>query len=268
MRTRAADSPAGRFEHALLPPHEADGYTSDSAPYAIGVAFTGQSAAVVGVPGSAARTLAFAPGTVGVNGPRPLTWLRTSAVTESVEVVPSAAALARAADEHGVDWSRLGEFRQHGHDPVVWAAGVRVRRLLADGLPVPAEEAEEVTTGLLAHVATTHLGGRATATDGSLDLRRLRRVTDRVHAAPFAAHPLHELAAAAHLSPYHFLRTFARRTGMTPHRYVTAVRAELARRRLAREGATVAAVAAELGIDPRQLRRLHRQAFGRSPRGR
>ncbi|SFT51126.1 Transposase [Geodermatophilus amargosae] len=52
----------------------------------------------------------------------------------------------------------------------------------------------------------------------------------------------------------------------TPHAFVSDVRAEAVRRRLA-AGATVAAVAGEVGVDPRQLRRLHRRCVGEPLRG-
>lgn len=265
MTSRAAGFAAARLEHTVLPPHEADGYTSDSAPYAIGVAFTGQTGALAAHAGGPERRLDFAPGTTGVNGARALTWLRTSAPSESVEVVPGAAALQRAADEHGVDWDRLDRYHQQDRDPAVWTAAVRVRRALAAGNATE-EWTEELLTSLLAHVATSYAGGRP-GERVVRDRALVRRVTDRIHAAPFAAHPLHELAAEAHLSPFHFLRTFGRTVGIAPHRYVVAVRGEDLRRRLAVSGATVGTVAAAVGVDPRQLRRLHRDAVGTSPRG-
>jgi AraC-like DNA-binding protein len=265
MTSRAARFVAARLEHVLLPPHEADGYTSDSEPFAIGVAFTGQTDAVVAHADGPARSLDFEPGTAGVNGARPLTWLRTRVPSESVEIVPGAAALRRAADEHGISWDRLDGYRQQPRDPAIWAAAVTVRRALATGCATE-EWAEELVTPLLAHVATSYAGGRPT--DGVVRDRTLvRRVTDRIHGAPFAAHPLHELAAEVHLSPFHFLRLFVRTAGITPHRYVVAVRGEHLRGLLAVDGASVPSVAAEVGVEARQLRRLHHRAVGRSPRG-
>ena len=78
MSGRVAETVAARLEHTLLPPHEEDGFTSRTAAYAIGVAFTGQDAAVTSHPGGRPRTVGFGPGTVGVNGARPLTWHRTT----------------------------------------------------------------------------------------------------------------------------------------------------------------------------------------------
>lgn len=265
MPGRVVDTAVARLEHTLLPPHDDDGCTSRSAPYAIGVAFTGQDTAVTSHPGGRTSTVGFGPGTVGINGSRPLTWHRTTDRSENVEIVPSAAALARAAAEHGVVWEELGPFRQTASDPVVWVSAVRARRMLLTGRATPGA-VEELTGTLLAHVAVQHLGAR-TVRGGRLDRAQVRALTGRVHADPFGPHPVDELAASVHLSPFHFLRTFARTFGTTPHRYVTAVRAERVRRLLERRGASVASVAAATGMDARQLRRVHRRAIGSSPRG-
>jgi AraC-like DNA-binding protein len=261
---RVAETAAARLEHTLLPPHEEDGFTSRTAAYAIGVAFTGQDAAVTSHPGDRPRTVGFGPGTVGVNGARPLTWHRTTGHSENVEIVPSAAALARAAAEHDVVWEELGSFRQTASDPVVWVSAVRARRMLLTG-GATREAVEELTGALLAHVAVHHLGARPVPR-GRLDRVQVGTLTGRVHADPFGAPPVDELAAAVHLSPFHFLRSFTRTFGTTPHRYVTAVRAERVRRLLDRRGASVASVAAATGMDPRQLRRVHHRVIGVSPR--
>lgn len=264
---RVAEHPAGRFVHAVLPAHDADTFTSESAPFAVGVTFTGHADAWVRHDDERARVLDLRPGTVGVNGARPLAWLRTREPSESVEIVPSPAALVRATAEHGTSWESRESYRTAGHDPVVWAASARVRRsLLTDG--VTAEAAEELVSVLLAHLGTAGRGGVRRASAGALERARVRTVADRVHGSPFARHALSDLAALVHLSPYHFLRAFTRTVGVTPHQYVTAVRAERMRRLLARDGATVTSVAEQAGVDPRQVRRLHRQALGVSPRGR
>jgi AraC-like DNA-binding protein len=266
MEARTAEFGAARLEHLILPPHEESGYTSTSAPYAIGVAFTGQARALVRHDDEPVRTIGFRPGTIGINGGRPLTWLRTTEPSESVEIVPSAVALALAAEEHGTSWDRLESYRQRGQDPVVWAASATVRRLLAADL-MTAGIAEELVTRLLAHVAVQYAGGTPLTLAG-ISAGQVTAVIDRIHDEPWAGHSLRDLAATAHLSPYHFLRIFRTVTGLTPHRYVSAVRAEQAHRLLEVRGATVSAVAAALATDARSLRRLHRRELGRSPRGR
>ena len=264
MEVRTATTQTARLEHTVLPPHEESGYTSRSAPYAIGVAFTGQDAAVVSHPGARTRTTGFGPGTVGINGARPLTWHRTTDRSENVEIIPSTAALERAAAEHDVVWPDLGDFRQSASDVAVWAAAVRARRLLLTG-SVTDGAVDELTVTVLAHVAAGHLGARPVPR-GRLGRTQVRVLADRIRADPFRPHPVAELAAAVHLSPFHFLRTFDRTVGTTPHQFVLAVRAEHVRRLLQRPGASVDLVAAQVGMDSRQLRRMHRHVVGTSPR--
>ncbi len=59
---------------------------------------------------------------------------------------------------------------------------------------------------------------------------------------------LSDMAGAAFLSPYHFLRLFKRHYGKTPGRYLTEIRMQQARLLLA-SGAGVAEVAAAVGFD-------------------
>ena len=53
---------------------------------------------------------------------------------------------------------------------------------------------------------------------------RVTRVVRRIERDPGDVLPLSGLAREARLSPYHFLRTFQRLTGLTPHQYVLRTR--------------------------------------------
>ena len=76
---------------------------------------------------------------------------------------------------------------------------------------------------------------------------------------------LGDLARAAGLSPFHLVRVFEARMGVTPHAYLTQVRTERARERLA--GPTrLADVAADCGFaDQPHLTRLFKRRFGVTP---
>ena len=63
-------------------------------------------------------------------------------------------------------------------------------------------------------------------------LTRLLRARDRLHDAPHDAPSVAALAADVRLSRAHFLRSFVRAFGVTPHDYLTAVRLDLAQRAL------------------------------------
>ena len=78
---------------------------------------------------------------------------------------------------------------------------------------------------------------------------------------------LSSLAREAGLSPYHFLRTFERLTGLTPHQYVLRARLREAAARLAAEPGKVLDVAFDCGFsDVSNFNRAFRTEFGVSPR--
>lgn len=93
---------------------------------------------------------------------------------------------------------------------------------------------------------------------------RLVRVIDRHPDAPLT---LGAMARQAGLSPYHFLRTFERLTGVTPHQYLLRARLREAAVRLATESGKVLDVALESGFaDVSNFNRAFRAEFGVSPR--
>lgn len=79
--------------------------------------------------------------------------------------------------------------------------------------------------------------------------------------------PLGSLAREAGLSPYHFLRTFAELTGVTPHQYVRRTRLREAAVGLASEKEKVLDVALDCGFgDVSNFNRAFRGEFGANPR--
>jgi len=75
------------------------------------------------------------------------------------------------------------------------------------------------------------------------------------------------LARQAKLSPFHFLRTFEKLTGVTPHQYVRRLRLREAARRLVTEPVTVLDAALDAGFgDLSNFNRAFRTEFGVSPR--
>ena len=78
--------------------------------------------------------------------------------------------------------------------------------------------------------------------------------------------PLRELAAAAGLSEFHFLRAYRAAFGETPHQHFTRLRLEHAKRALAR-GAAVTDVCFDVGYSSLgSFSALFARATGRSPR--
>ena len=84
---------------------------------------------------------------------------------------------------------------------------------------------------------------------------------------PAGGWTLSSLADAAGLSRYHFLRTFDRITGVTPHQYVLRARLRDAALRLVRESGSVLDIALDCGFgDISNFNRAFRSEFGVSPR--
>jgi AraC-like DNA-binding protein len=74
------------------------------------------------------------------------------------------------------------------------------------------------------------------------------------------------LAREARLSPYHFLRTFERLTGVTPHQYVLRARLREAAMRLLHERSKVLDIALDCGFgDVSNFNRAFRAEFGANP---
>jgi AraC family transcriptional regulator len=93
---------------------------------------------------------------------------------------------------------------------------------------------------------------------------RAVRLIDRDPSAPLA---LDQLAREAALSPYHFLRTFARVTGVTPHQYMLRARLRQAAVRLVADDAQIVDAALDAGFaDLSSFNRAFRAEFGAAPR--
>jgi AraC-like DNA-binding protein len=96
---------------------------------------------------------------------------------------------------------------------------------------------------------------------------RVSQAVRRIERHPDDALTLGALARESRLSPYHFLRTFERITGVTPHQYVLRARLRRAALRLATEAGKVLDLALESGFgDLSNFNRAFRAEFGMSPR--
>jgi AraC family transcriptional regulator len=117
---------------------------------------------------------------------------------------------------------------------------------------------------------TLRLAAGASSVDRGLPMTAESRVTRTVRTIdrhPDAALTLGQMARDAGLSPYHFLRTFERATGLTPHQYLLRARLRHAATRLVTEPAKVIDVALDCGFnDISNFNRAFRTEFGESPR--
>lgn len=107
-------------------------------------------------------------------------------------------------------------------------------------------------------------GRVATPPGATARVARIVRAIDREFQG--AMH-VRRLARAAGLSPYHFLRTFERVTGVTPHQFVLRARLREAARRLATGRDRIIDVALDCGFgDVSNFNRAFRSEFGLAPR--
>jgi AraC family transcriptional regulator len=99
--------------------------------------------------------------------------------------------------------------------------------------------------------------------------RETRRVVEAIRLVESDAArrlELKEMAAAAGMSKYHFLRVFRRLTGMTPHRYLISARLRRAALALASSHRPVIAVALDAGFgDLSTFNKTFRAVFGLTP---
>ncbi|SHL15838.1 Helix-turn-helix domain-containing protein [Pseudonocardia thermophila] len=114
---------------------------------------------------------------------------------------------------------------------------------------------------LLGHLAEHYCRpARRIRHPGRLDRRLVDRVADLLEQRIGDPLRLDDLAAVAHLSPYHFARAFTRTTGLAAHEYVTARRIDRAKAMLVNSEHTVATA---LGYDDvGHFRRLFRRCTG------
>jgi AraC family transcriptional regulator len=97
--------------------------------------------------------------------------------------------------------------------------------------------------------------------------RRIRRAVELMHARLDTDLPLEEIAAAAHVSPFHFARLFKKLTGATPHAYLATLRAARAQTLLAETDLSITEIGARVGYDSSShFAKAFRQATGISPR--
>jgi len=96
---------------------------------------------------------------------------------------------------------------------------------------------------------------------------RVAETVRMIDHAPDATHTLDELARGACMSEFHFLRTFQRVTGVTPHQYLLRTRLRAAALRLADDPAKIVDIALDCGFnDVSNFNHAFRAEFGVSPR--
>jgi AraC family transcriptional regulator len=184
--------------------------------------------------------------------------------------------LEKALERGDAVVERSAEFLEslHPHDKLVSPVLRYIRLHLLRGLDDEAWYDEQLTfllermlahrDGVLARVDSLQINRAVTRREIH---RRVSLATDYLHSNYRQPLDLDELARAACLSKYHFLRLFTLVHGITPHQYLLRKRAKAALRLLQTTPLDVSEIAASVGFAQRQsLLRQMRRWTGLSPR--
>jgi len=126
---------------------------------------------------------------------------------------------------------------------------------------------EEFAVRLATRAVTLAIGTSAATASPPNAEARVTRIVRAIERQPGAALTIENLAREARLSPYHFLRTFERLTGVTPHQFVLRTRLREAALRLAEASGRVLDIALDCGFgDVSNFNHAFRAEFGVSPR--
>jgi AraC family transcriptional regulator len=134
-------------------------------------------------------------------------------------------------------------------------------------LAASSPRSEERVLRIIEQVIAAMTGDRQTqAAPTGRETRRVIEAIRLVESDATRALELKEMAAAAGMSKYHFLRVFRRLTGMTPHRYPISARLRRAALALASSRRPVIAVALDAGFgDLSTFNKTFRAVYGLTP---
>jgi len=126
---------------------------------------------------------------------------------------------------------------------------------------------EQVVVHLLRRHSTTRRSDELELSRVGLVDRRIRRSVELMHAQLDQDLSLKSLAAASHLSPFHFSRLFKKLTGVTPHNYLAAVRAARAQSLLATTDMSITEIGTRVGyLSASHFTKAFRFSTGTTPR--
>ena len=260
--------PHGSVAHCLYPAWEAHDFSSVSEPGSIGVAFTGQVAAVVQREGTSKGERWDIPAdSIVLCGGEPLHWLRAPSPSDLVEVTAPASLRSEIAESMGVAChAHLGDI--HGRfDAVVLSIASQLRAAARGWSSLSDLASDDLVRSLYAHVYRTQFGGRwPIGRVRALSASQIAKITEVVHERLAGELSIAALAEAVSLSPFHFARSFKLATGIAPHRFVSIIRLQQAHRLLMCTRMSVSNVAATVGYsNVSHFRRKFRDQFGALP---
>lgn len=239
--------------------------TTRTRPHQVGVSFSHHSRLRYR-PGARWLPLAVPPGAVFANGADEITWTEVLEPTEALEIYPDLEQLAMIVEPAGSGAVEITPATAT-RDATLFGLATVLRRIHLGQIGLDAMRASALVHRLLGHLAEHYCRPRRRVRDpGRLERRLVNRIADLVEQRLGDPLRLDDLAAAAHLSPYHFARAFKRTTGLAPHEYVTIRRIERAKALLVSGEHSVATIATRLGYgNVGHFRRLFRRYTGHLP---
>ena len=154
-------------------------------------------------------------------------------------------------------------------DPQLRAAMLAVRDEQSAERGADRSAAESLANLLAVHLIriASALRSPARRTDGALPREKLHAVIEYIDENLDTDLTLAQMAAAVHLSAYHFARQFKAATGMPPHQYAVTRRVERAQQLLRKSDLSLADVAASAGFsDQSKLCAHFKRVVGLTPR--
>lgn len=125
---------------------------------------------------------------------------------------------------------------------------------------------EELALCIAGAALTLQTAAAGAPAPSARDERRITDAVRRIEADPAAPLTLTALARGAGMSAYHFLRTFRRVAGTTPHQYILRMRLMQAARRLRFGTGSITAIALDAGFnDLSTFNRRFRRLMGATP---
>jgi AraC family transcriptional regulator len=207
------------------------------------------------------------PATTSIRASREIVWARWEQTCKCIHVGLAPRLLAHVARESEISTREL-EYCEGVHDPLILQCALSLGQEAANhGL------AGELYVQSIAHMLAVHVLRKYTGSMSSIERPRsplsdirLERAKDYIEANLAVPLSLEQIAKVTTLSVYHFARSFKEAIGLSPHRYVTQRRIELAKVLLISTRLPIAEVARRVGIHNQSHFAAHfRKLVGCSP---
>lgn len=201
------------------------------------------------VDGGPTRSGRIIAGTTSLRAGSEVVWLDWAQPCKCIHIELSGALLGRLARQAGLRVHGL-DYREGVYDPLVLHCALAVLEDARNGGRAGELYAQSVATTLAVHTLSKY-GGMAlelAKTPVAMSAVRLLRAKDYIETHLAQPLLLEQIAEAAALSTYYFARNFKALTGVSPHRYVTQRRIELAKKLLGSTRRPIAEVARQVGM--------------------